>query len=566
VHSVVPADAFLAVTVRDGAERVRALRESAVLKAFLDGEAYRTLARQPGFLQAQGGLFLFAGTVGMEPWTLAAQALGKELVLAVGPRAGSEKPYVLVVIKPAEEAAANAIFDRALAMAGAVVDEEPVESRSKLTAGVRGYELSKEAYVARFDGLMLFCNDAEVLARVIEQRDERTGKLAGDAAFLKSRDAAPAGAAVWAHASIKAMRAATGERFDAKLDNPLAAMLLGGWVQAARAADAAVVWAVAETSGVSLEGRLIGGDIAEAEGEKLDPFFVSAGDPLDWQRLELPGLIGRISLSRDWAGLWEAREGMMDAEALRGLLNFASTLTTLMGNLDYSSELLPGLRPTVHLLAARQKFAGPPPTPELPGFALLLHLKDAAKLAPKLENAALMTMSFINVDRGQKMQPQYNIGLDMHGKQRMVTAAFPEDVEPGPRGVRYNLEPAVSVVGDRLLICTSRKMAEDVIDALAKLPEAAGAAAESAGAAPESAADVVRVDLAALREAFEVNREVFIANRMLEADLERAAAVEQVDAFLQAAKLLSDFELKLQRDKDGLSIRARLELNAKVLK
>jgi hypothetical protein len=217
-------------------------------------------------------------------------------------------------------------------------------------------------------------------------------------------------------------------------------------------------------------------------------------------------------------------------------------------------------------LAARQKFAGPPPTPELPGFALLLHLKDAAKLAPKLENAALMTMSFINVDRGQKMQPQYNIGLDMHGKQRMVTAAFPEDVEPGPRGVRYNLEPAVSVVGDRLLICTSRKMAEDVIDALAKLPEAAGAAAESAGAAPESAADVVRVDLAALREAFEVNREVFIANRMLEADLERAAAVEQVDAFLQAAKLLSDFELKLQRDKDGLSIRARLELNAKVLK
>lgn len=603
---LVPGDAFLTVTLREGQSRLNALRESRVFKSYLQSPAFAALEQQSKYLQARGGLYMFAGIAGMDPWNLAGQILGEELTIGIGPRggtappptatragdptrppdsslqpvaprdadepavqsadaadvaprgqrgapgAGSDKPYVLAVFRPADAQAARRIVSAALTMTGALLDGQPVEGRWRDVDGVRVSSLNPEAFVAELDGFVAFCNHRETLERVIRGRAARAESLAAQPLYRRAAEAVPRGAAAWAYVALEPLRRAAGEDFRRKLDNALAAMLLGGWIDAVRSSEAVVAWAEASEEGVSVSGRLIG---ARLDEPRLKPFFVRDMDARDWSRLALPGLIGEAGLARDWAGLWDVREELMNADGMRGLLNFANTLTTLMGSLDFSGELLPGLRPTLHLVAARQRFEGDPPTPELPGFALLLHMKDPGKLAPRLENAALMALSILNVDRGQKMQPQYQMELAEHRGTRMLTAKFAEQTEPGPRGTRFNFEPSVAAVGDRFVICTSRRMLEDLIDALPGLPQVdAGAAAR--------AVDALRIDLGALRDVFEANRELFITNRMLEGDLEREPAARQVGMVLDAARMLKDFSVRLEAGQDEVTFAARLGLRA----
>jgi len=241
---------------------------------------------------------------------------------------------------------------------------------------------------------------------------------------------------------------------------------------------------------------------------------------------------------------------LLSPDGLRDLLSFASTLTTLMGGLDFSSELLPELQPTLRLLAAAQTWERSAPTPQLPGFALLLHLKDPARLTPKLENAALMTLSIINVDAGQKMRPQYQMQVDNYRGTRLVTARFPDELGPGPRGIVHNFEPSMAAVGDRFVIATSRKMLVGLIDAYEQLP--------LAGPAPQAEADALWINMPELCRVLDANHELLVTNRMLEEDLERAAAERQVRILLDGLRTLGRLELGVDSRVDTVIARLKL--------
>ncbi len=327
--------------------------------------------------------------------------------------------------------------------------------------------------------------------------------------------------------------------------------MIGGWVEAFRAAEAAAVWLETSDKSIELSGRLVGGKPA---GDPQRAFAVKLGERKDWSRFQVPGQIARLEVSRDWFGLWEARESMLDPNGLRDLASFAGTLTTLMGNLDFSSELLAGLNPKWRLLAARQSFEkDKKPTPELPGFALLLHLKSPDKMAPRLENAALMALSILNVDRGQKMQPQYHMGMDEHQGTKIVTARFLEQTEPGPRGMRHNFEPSFAAVADHFILCSSKQLLEDTIDELKKLPDAAKAAG--------AATDTLRINIAALKHVLEANREMFVSNRMIEKDEDRKTAAGYVSMFLEPLEYLKNLSVTITQRQGDVSVSARIGLN-----
>lgn len=548
---LVPRDVLAAVQMRDGKTRVSEFRHSALLKAYLAGPTHAALELRPQFMQLKGGVYMFAGMTGLDPWTLAGQLLGREATIAIGPRKNGGEPYVLVVIKADDDAAMQRIFNAVLGLNGIVADAPPDQPRSKEIDGVRRYKLKGDAFVARFDGFVVFCNDADTLEWVIANRASKNNKLAGDQAFRRAAKLAPEGAAVWAFVNVVRIRDAMGQKVDQRINNALGAALIGGWVEAFRSAEAAAVWLGASDRSIELSGRLVGGKPA---GDPQRAFAVKLGERKDWSRFQVPGQIARFEVSRDWFGLWEARESMLNPDGLRNLASFAGTLTTLMGNLDFSSELLAGLNPTWRLLVARQKFdEDKKPTPELPGFALLLHLKSPDKMATRLENAALMALSILNVDRGQKMQPQYHMGMHMHEGTKIVTARFLEQTEPGPRGMRHNFEPSFAAVADHFILCSSKQLLEDTIDELKKLPDAAKAAG--------AATDTLRINIAALKHVLEANREMFVSNRMIEKDEDRKTAAGYVSMFLEPLKYLKNLSVTITQRPGDMSVSARIGLN-----
>lgn len=544
---LLPDDAVVVVTLRDGAERLGDLRRSGVMKSYLDSDAYAALASQPKFLQAQGALMLLAGTAGLDAWAAVGSLLGREVTVAISAPGDGSGPVVLATLLPADKPAAARLVDSLLAMAGATRGGEPDPARSREVAGVRGYELSKEAYVAWVDDVLAFSNRASALERLVRGRGETGGKLAASRLYEEAARSIPAGAVAWGFIDLKRIRGPEHSVLDRKLDNALGALLVGGWAEAIRKADCAVLWVEGGVDRLTVSGRLIGGG---GDEKLLAPFVVATEEARDWSKLDVPGLLGGIRLERGWAELWDVREALIDADGLRGLTQFAGTLTTLMGGLDFSGELLPGLRPTLRFLAARQEFGGKPPTPELPAFALLLQLKDPGKLGPRLEQAALMALSIMNVDMGQKMQPQFVLSPELHEGTRILVGTYPEALDPGPRGIRYNFQPAVAVAGDQFVVATSKKLLTDIIDALGKLPARGGG---------ESEGDALTVDLRRLHAVFAANREVFITQRMIAEDVGREEAARQVSLFLDAARLLSKLSLHVRRGAGGLSVEARLE-------
>lgn len=546
--ALLPEDALVVLTLRNGAARVHELRQSPVLKRYLDGAAYEALASQPKFLQAQGALLLFSGTAGMDPWSAVGHLLGRELVVALVASGDGSGPGVLAAMEPTEKAAAARLVDSLLAMSGATRAGEPDPDRSREVEGVRGYELSKDAYVAWVGDVLAFANRAAALQRLVRARDEAKGKLADSRLFEQAARAIPADAVAWLFIDLKRIRKPENSILDRKLDNALGALLAGGWAEALRKADSAALWLEAGPERLSVAGRLFG---AGGDEKALAPFMVAGDDGRDWSKFAVPGLVGEIRLARGWTELWDLREMLMEPDGLRGLTQFANTLTTLMGGLDFSGELLPELRPTLHILAARQEFGGQAPTPELPAFALLLHLKDPGRLGPRLEQAALMALSIINVDMGQKMQPQFLLSPELHQGTKILVGTYPEALDPGPRGIRYNFQPAVAVAGDRFVVATSKKLLTDIIDAVAQLPP------RRAGG--EGAADALTVDLRELHRVFEANREVFITNRMIEEDVGRDEAARQVGLLLDAARLLSKLSVRVEPGKSGLTLEASLD-------
>ncbi|MCG3128019.1 MAG: hypothetical protein CHACPFDD_02892 [Phycisphaerae bacterium] len=551
---LIPDNALLVVGLRDGYRAVDDFRGGDLFKRILASDAYKSLEKQSEYMKAKGGLMMFAGAAGLDPWAAVQQVAGRDLLLALlpPPKEGNhDKPDVLIVLTPQDAAATRSLLNSILVMSGAIVDGEPVEARSRLVDGVRGYSISDDLYVAEFDEHMVFANRAKLLEGVIRERRSGEKKLATNEHFTRAARDLPREALLWAFADVRQFKSMTGDAFNKKLDNGLAGLLFGGAVEAFRSADYASAWLRTEADGVVLDGRAFG----EGGGaEWLKTFAVNSEESRDWSKLDLPGLMSQVALARDWVGIWEARESIIDADGLRGLTEFANTLTTLMGGMDFHSQFLTELKPTLRFLAARQKLAeGAAPTPELPGFALVMHLKNAQQVAPRLENAALMTMSIINVDMGQKMQPQFQLTpRDYHGA-RMLVGKYPEKTDPGPRGIRYNFEPAISVFGDRFVICTSEKMLENLIDAVEKLPAAAGKAGELAS-------DTLHVDLGELSRLLDANREVFIANQMLEQDFSRERATARVGMLLEAARMLGQLSMRVGPVSDGLNFSLRIGL------
>lgn len=590
-------DALVAVALRDGDEWLARLRAFFADHRFEQSQAFAAFSAEPQVMQARIGLAGIAATVGTDVWTGVGALLGRDLVVAVAPGEATAGPGVIVASVARDEPLAARIYDTLYVIAGLVKNGEPDPARSELHDGVRVYAVNAQTFHCRVDGVSYVANSRSLLRDALAARRAGTGRLIDSAAYRSAAGMVPDEAAIWAYADVAALTQAAGgeDAVSTLLPNPLGGFLFGAWWHHLLAAETAIVWLVPDDGTLRIEGRVRS---REPLTETHRGYLVESGEG---DAPVVPRQLACISVQRDWRALWSEREKLLTLPAAGDLVNFANTMTTLLGQLDFVDELLPALDGPARLIVARQDFSAwagrGTPVPELPSFALVARLKEAARYARRLETASQMALSFVNFDAAQKKQPTLLLGIEPYRGCNIIKAEYPTDAAdgaaspmsaevsqdaasdlPGTQGaaprpadvanaaadVRYNFAPCAAVAGDYYVVATAPELLRQLIDQLsgetrADAVDAAPSAGDHRRAVDGAPTDRLHIDLVELREILRANRPTLVTNRMIEEDVSREAAERFIDGVLDALSL--GRQISLQSTCGRTEARASLQIS-----
>jgi len=530
------------IVIRDGDRQVETLRES-IERHEIDGSPiHRAARRNPGFVQAQVGLLGISAMAGMSPWEGIGSLLGERTVIGVAPGPG-EEPRLVAVSTLREPKRADRFIDAILATAGLTIDGEPVEGATRTIAGEAVF-VADELLVCRVDDALVVANDRGLIEAALIDLDD--GKLDLTPQWEEARGAVPHEAGAWASVDLSALRGA-GMEIHEKLPDAFGALLIGGWARSLADADRVVAWATTEPEGMSVSLDMH----REGAWPETHRGYL-AGDGAATP-ISLEGMIGEISVSRDWATIFGEREALLTLDASGELVEFATNLTAIMGQLDFIDEVLPRVTGPMRLLAV-QRDGGVEATPSLPGLALVTGLDlEGVDLAQRLYSGGQMLMTIVNFERAGQGQPSMIMDMQEHRGVRLISGSFGEPAVEGIASVEYNFEPGLAIVDGTLVIASRRELLTRIVDEVLDAEGADEAA---------SVQDRAWVDGAQLASILGENREELIANQMLEEGKSRERASSDIDALLHVLRRLDRVEMDASTTPEGTTATLRLTLEA----
>lgn len=337
------------------------------------------------------------------------------------------------------------------------------------------------------------------------------------------------------------------DRIPAKVDNFPGSMLISGWLEALRKSE--MISASLEVARgdlrLSLSSRARPGeDLEGANGV----FFPSDDSALDYQevgRLRRHGLVGIVHIRRDLARWWESRETYLNAKGLGDLVNFSNVMNVIFGGRSFQDEVLPALESGLTLLARRVSYEelGAAPSPQIPGFAAILRLRDAERFSRSMQAAFQSLVGIANADRAQKGKPLSFLVQteDIHGvKVHTASAGKPEDAS-APPGIEYNFSPSLAVVGSRVVISSNRDLAEIVVRELSRKPPSTTIPAVDSRRRPN---DLIQLDAAEIDRLVEANADVIAAKAMLDDGIGPDEAEGRVRAIRELLGLVDSLDVR----------------------
>ncbi len=572
-----PADALLAIEVREGDRLVERFREFAEERGYFEDDAFRQLEANAKFMQARVALAGLAATAGVDSWKAVAGIMGQSAALGVWPGA-EKKPRVLLAVELREPILFDRLLNAVHAMAGLTKNGTPDANRSAEVEGVRVFAASPELLHCRVDGALLVANDRELLKKVLADRRDSKGGLAASERYGKAVAGLPKGAVAWAIADMKALRGLIpeGEARDGPRANALGGLLFGAWWQMLLLSDSGV--AAVELQGESLRLSATVGT-KEPLTAAYKGFYPKSVSKLDWPAGKLPRFLSEMRIYRNWADLFGEREALLTTPAASDIVNFTTTMSTLFNGMDFLNDILPKLDAPLRLIAVRQDFSEREivPTPKLPAFALIAPLRAEAskEFAQRLSAASQTALTLLNLGLTQEGKASYLIDVDRYKGVKLIYTTFSgppstsgmdmdaAEMKGGDGGSAtskpgrvtgapqvYNFLPAAALVGNEYVFATSRELLQDVIDAI----QAGSKAAAKAG----EAVDSWFIDGAALGAILRDNREEMIAGRMLAENESKEAATGTIDLILNLVDQAGG--LRVTSRADEREMRATVEL------
>ncbi len=435
--------------------------------------------------------------------------------IGLGYDPASKKAVIVALGRDADSVAENlaAVFDgleRQFGWPGAL--DQPRERRS----GADLWALGDEAFVARRDALLVLGNERELVTDVLDLAADPTARgLFDRPGFAALHAEKPPDTTLWSWLELAEIEPHADQGFrDLRAANhsPAAQGILGAEIGALLAARGlSVALSLTEGRGLDLRLRAFEAPCLTA----LAPLARSGEVPA-----ELGGKdVASALLYRDFGRFFTQRSELFPAEALPGFAEAITNGALFFEGKDLGEEVLPRLSPWIRLVSRELEYgAGLEPEIPLPGLAVVAVLDDAHE--GEYWVAAFQTiLAIANVDQAQKGGKSLRLQLAREGEIEISLGRFTSPAPSEGVDMRYNLEPALAVVGRHLVLGTHQALVRELVRelALAQPGKARGAH------------ETLEFDAHALRAAVDRNFEHLVARKMVEDGLERDAAEGEIE-------------------------------------
>lgn len=470
--ALLPGDALGAVQLNNLSTLIDRVEKSGIVQAFYSSPQGKELLERPEFKKAMAGKQILEQQVGMSAVDLAKTLLGGEVGLGVYGKLGAQ-PDLILVARPGNQEKWKQLLERIQPFLELAEGQIEISSPAK---GVSLVTIKKAGAVAWGENWVVAGTKAVAIQPVWSQltdngvdasKTKPFKSLANDPDFQKVREQLGPKPLVGIYLATKSLKGPLGNRLiPAKLDNPLASLWLGGLIEmAARSPGAGAALTVGEKD-FALRVAALG------EISKLDPgrraLFPAEGKEGAPPFPAVPGLIGGISWDRDIATWYTNREALLESKALPGFDVFETGLANILPGKDFGKDVLATLGRGITLIAVPQDYSHLDGTPgvKLPAFAAVIDLAKP-KEGANLFNLFLQTLSAIlNIEAGQQGRQPWVMTSETYKGVQISYADYLNKPKGKDLPVVNNFTPAAAVVGDKYVLCSSRGICKQLVDAL----------------------------------------------------------------------------------------------------
>ncbi|HEY5315886.1 MAG TPA: hypothetical protein VIK18_25375 [Pirellulales bacterium] len=440
--------------------------------------------------------------------------------------------------------------------------KSPVESQEH--QGVRAWTFGPGEQHAIIGDTLIVSNKREALRAVLDLHADSSARgLAGKPRFQQARRDA-AGALAWAMVDLEALRQAPkiAKGLTKKSDNPLVEILAGGILDALRTAPYVTAALRLEDNKLRLQAQLPR-DASKIASNRRWCFAPSAAESAP-ALLEPNGALANLSIYRDLAGMWQAREELFDERVNAGLTKADTGLGLFFSGRDFGPEVLAKLSPRWQFIVARREFSPSKPIPalKLPAMAVILETRDDA-FASELFLTFQNIVGIINLQGIQTGRPQLLLDAEeYHGaKIRKAVYLASREAPKDKARVEYNFNPAAARIGSRFIIGSTYELVRELVD-LAAAPATQQTTAQQ-GTAQHSMGQrntVFEIDGGQVRAALADNRDMLVSRAMLSSGDNRQAAEKQIGSLLSLGRLVQAISLELLAQPTSLTLEATVTL------
>ena len=479
---------------------------------------------------------------------------------------------------------------------------KPDPVKQETHRGVATY-VAGEMTITELGPWLSLCNKPRLSQSVIDSfsgdRDKSKSTLAIDEDFTSARamlaaavkkGSGPTGWAFARLAPLRAMAKAAGKPFAdpaAKSENPAAELLFGG-LSGTLAKSPFLAATLHATPGGWKLSVTSPHDPAWVPAER-DFFFAPEDDAAVAKKaatsgetappLRPRGTLMSVSAYRNLGAMWAAGPDLFSEAVAAQLAQADSGLSTFLGGKSFGTDVLGALEPQLRFVVARQNYKAaemPEPGIRLPAFATVFRLKVKeaadAQVRKHLRVAFQSVVALANLDGASKNRPMLEMRTEkLPGRTEIHFATYDreparaiagaEDEGAGPpradaADMYYNFSPAMVATDDALILSSTKALAEELADLVAK--ESKAAARGKPVVIRENT--VVELDAGASAELLRENREPLIAQNMLEKGHDRAAAEREIDLVLTIAEAFKGAALRLTPTENAMTLELDVRL------
>ena len=439
-----------------------------VVAAVTSLTAYKEVMATPETQQAMFLVNYFKGRYNSDLPALLRKLAGGGITLAVGP---NESNLLIVECQDVELLKELHEFFLTHARDDAKARGLPDPVTSAPYRDVTGWSFDRGEAHAIIGNRLLVSNKPEVLKAAIDRRaDADLPSFADSESYQQATQAISTDAVARVYANMSVLKAMPDlKKALSTNENPLATLLFAPLQRSLREANWVTLGAEIDADSLQLTISTDGnsGDPSAADG------FALPGQPGDgaMPNFVVPGQIAGISLYRDLYRYYGAKDELFP-ERSSGIIFFENMMGIFFTGRDLTEEVLAETEPQIRVAVAKQRYPEKVGSPllQLPGFAVVLKMRDREKFAPIMEEAWQKAIGLVNFTRGQQAEPGLIIDKPQHAGVTYTTAAFSATANQDRSAAdsRYNFQPTLAMPGDYLILSSSDSLTRDLIDQIAK--------------------------------------------------------------------------------------------------